>query len=719
MPRIDYKDFEVVITCIEAGKRYKAFAKCPLSGSSQHVPFDMADITLDGFLATAPAEQSMRHITTNADRQTKTLPLLFDRPFDKQKAKEFGDRLFRAVFKNSIRSHFDTSAAKSSELRLHLNLTDAPELAALPWEYLHNSEKDHFFAQFRGTPIVRYQSQSIPSKPLKVELPVRILVMTAIPKGYEELDVTHELEAIRKGIEGIGSSGLINVEMLSKGTVNALHEKLEEAKKEGRPFHILHFIGHGVFDPQKGEGALVLEDDSGEAKFTSGDEFGNGLQRFNDNLRLVVLNACEGARASISNSYSGFAQKVMQCAEIPAAIGMQFRISDKAAISFAEKFYKAIAEGMPLESALADARMHLYSNSNEEWATPILYLQSQDGYILEIQGGPSPPPDDLSEHFKLVGDAFDDGQLSIFLGLNVNLCGRELLPTWKPGKVLPAPVELCDYLRDQYGSPLVGAPLARLAQHLSIKDSRFTRKLPVEFHESFSVKDYLPPLYPPLAGIVALRQKLMEENNDPIGDDPIRRHFIIVTTNYDDCIERAFKVNKVDDYHVISYDLLGGQGGVFRHTLVRGKEVAPSVSIDNPNGYTGLRDKFPIILKLPGGVESRTLNFAVTEDHFFVLASRVMNLLPSDVVAKLNSSAHLYLGYSPRDWYFRALLFSLCKGRQPRGQSWAVVPDAKDENIDYWTACDVEVITAPLDNYAVKLRNALEGYARRKGGADE
>jgi CHAT domain-containing protein len=705
MPSIDYPDFRIVISCLERGKRYKAVASCILGGDSQEEQFNMTEVMPDAPPVADAPEQSRRHITVKANHKTEKLELLFDQPLDEQKAKDFGDRLFRAVFKNTIRSLFDTCWAKSRKLRLRFNLTSVPELAALPWEYLHNSDKDHFFAQFEDTPIVRYQGQLTEIAPLKIEPPLRILVMTAVPEGYEVLDDRKELESIKEGIQPIKSGGLVEIEMLPKATAEALLEKLQSAQKAGKPFHIFHYIGHGVFNPQTKEGALLLENENGEATPVGGDVIGAILHSFRDNLRLVVLNTCEGARASTSSSYSGFAQKVMQSAEIPAAIGMQFTISDEAAIIFAEKFYGAIAEGKPLESALSQARLQLFAHRNREWATPTLYLRAQDGYILVIQTPAAYPSagvkslPHLSEHFSKVRDAFNDGQLVIFLGLDVNLYGRQLIEDWKPGEVLPANLELCDYLRRTYNYPRTGAPLASLAQHLAIKELR--GKLDREFLKTFTAQANLPPLYPRLAQIVAVSLKRLQESNDPL-----RRQFLIVTTNYDDCFERAFSAQQdLKGYHVISYDLPGGK---FRHTCVQNGKAQDLGLITSPNEYRGLLKDFPVILKLPGEVESGAPNFAVTEDDFFALASQdLIAMLPSEVVGNLRASSQLYLGYSPHDWPFRALLYSIWQDRKPRYLSWAVVTDANDENIAYWENCGVKIIIAPLEDYVRNLQQHL------------
>jgi len=70
---------------------------------------------------------------------------------------------------------------------------------------------------------------------------------------------------------------------------------------------------------------------------------------------------------------------------IPAVVAMQFEITDSAAITFAEGFYKAAADGYPVDAALAESRKAVFREGNElEWGTPVLYLRSQDGRIFNF-----------------------------------------------------------------------------------------------------------------------------------------------------------------------------------------------------------------------------------------------------------------------------------------------------------------------------------------------
>ena len=64
-------------------------------------------------------------------------------------------------------------------------------------------------------------------------------------------------------------------------------------------------------------------------------------------LRLAVLNSCEGARATAADPFSGTAQSLVQQG-IPAVVAMQFEITDEAAITFALRALRGIADGLPV-----------------------------------------------------------------------------------------------------------------------------------------------------------------------------------------------------------------------------------------------------------------------------------------------------------------------------------------------------------------------------------
>src|SRR5262249_3418089 len=80
-------------------------------------------------------------------------------------------------------------------------------------------------------------------------------------------------------------------------------------------------------------------------------------------------------------------------------IGMQFEITDRAARLFASEFYTMIAEGKPVDAAVAEARLAIYADQNDvEWATPVLFLRVANGQLFDVEDArdlprtPPPPP---------------------------------------------------------------------------------------------------------------------------------------------------------------------------------------------------------------------------------------------------------------------------------------------------------------------------------------
>lgn len=302
---------------------------------------------------------------------------------DVEAAKRFGDQLFRCVFSGELLSQLRASVDHAHErghgLRLRLRLKNVPDLGELPWEFLYDSEQDHFLATSTLTPMVRYLDLPQSVSTLRVRAPLRILVVLAGPPNLARLDAEGEWQRLQKSLAPLETSGAIVLERLCDGTLASLRRRAR-----GESFHILHFVGHGGFDQVAGDGVLHFESTTGLSDPIPGQMLGNIL-RDHDTLRLAVLNACEGARQSNQNPFSGVAQSLCQ-QRLPAVIAMQFEISDDAAKTFAEEFYGAIADGLPVDAAVSESRKALYSGRfGQEWATPVLYMRSPSGALFDIQ----------------------------------------------------------------------------------------------------------------------------------------------------------------------------------------------------------------------------------------------------------------------------------------------------------------------------------------------
>lgn len=299
-------------------------------------------------------------------------------------AKEFGERLYNAIFQGQVRDclrrSLDITQQSGYGLRIRLRLIEAQGLTGVPWEYLYDVPYKRFFSHSQKTPIIRYIELPESVHPLTVQLPLNVLIMIANPRDYMQLSVEEEWRKIQESLTDLKQRGIITTTRLEKATLNALQRQLRH-----KNYHIFHFIGHGGFDQQMKEGMLLLEDDDGRLRKVAGSYLAT-LFHDHPTLQLAVLNACEGARTDPFDPFAGIAQTFVQQG-IPAVIAMQFEITDQSAITLAQEFYTALADGFPVDAALAEARKAIFADGNDvEWGIPVLYMRSPNGQIFDIVG---------------------------------------------------------------------------------------------------------------------------------------------------------------------------------------------------------------------------------------------------------------------------------------------------------------------------------------------
>ncbi len=174
-----YENFDLLIEAEHAGQYRARVTNCPVGDTPASVfslPFSPTELE-DLLLKLDPGRSGMRGI---ADPQT-------------QASINLGGGLFDAVFRNGVlvawsRSK-DAVRREDRGLRLRLRLTDAPFLAAMPWELLYDKSSKIFYAQSDRTPVVRYLDVTNPPRPLGVRGPLRILVIIASPHGLPSTTV--------------------------------------------------------------------------------------------------------------------------------------------------------------------------------------------------------------------------------------------------------------------------------------------------------------------------------------------------------------------------------------------------------------------------------------------------------------------------------------------------------------------------------------------------
>ncbi|MDI7277912.1 MAG: CHAT domain-containing protein, partial [Anaerolineae bacterium] len=117
----------------------------------------------------------------------------------------------------------------------------------------------------------------------------------------------------------------------------------------------------------------AFERAGGGADWRSAENLAAALFR-NPQVRLAVLSACRSGTVGGALVFSG-AGPALIGAGVPAVVAMQCEVPLYATVAFAEAFYAALAERLPLVQAVANARTHL---DDEMWYRPALYLRGRN-----------------------------------------------------------------------------------------------------------------------------------------------------------------------------------------------------------------------------------------------------------------------------------------------------------------------------------------------------
>ncbi|GAB4555656.1 MAG: hypothetical protein OHK0023_27130 [Anaerolineae bacterium] len=356
-----YLDFELNIEALSPDQLRVTLANSPVGSSSVDVPTPVTEADIKQVIGVLDGSQ---RVTRSEAART---------------ARAFGEKLFSGIFTGQIYAAYLASRAQAGNngLRIRLNLDKAGELDRLPWELLRDPNND-YLALSRATPIIRYPRLINVRPPLEISLPLRVLVLISSPKDQEPLNVEAEWQSLLDATETLRKRGLLEIDRVDDAQLVNLQRKL----REGTSYQVFHYIGHAAFDERSQQGMLAFEDPrSDKTQAVSGEALARELVEENS-IRLVVLNACHGARQNSLDPFSGIASSIV-ARGIPCVVAMQFAITDDASRIFSSEFYRTLSEGYPIEGAIAEARRAIASTlNNQEWATPVLVLRAANGILF-------------------------------------------------------------------------------------------------------------------------------------------------------------------------------------------------------------------------------------------------------------------------------------------------------------------------------------------------
>ena len=331
--------------------------------------------------------------------------------------KERGEELYTKVLAANARTQALWFSIRNdlADLRVEIS-TGVAEAASIPWELMRDPETDSPIS-LRVKSFVRVQSNPgigfVPVPPAP-DGRIRLLYIACRPSGSNDV----ELRAVaNRLVQDLGPDrARFDIKALRPPTFEQLQEELADAKEAGRPYHIVHFDGHGVYadltetklaswlanlsslmlgGKESGKHGYLLFEHASEDKMRPVDGQTLGQLLHDSGVPVLVLNACQSAMHEAGaapataegvhdevRAIGSLAQSVIDQG-IPAVLGMRYSVYVVTAAQYIGELYAALAKGRGFGQAATEGRKHLNLNPDrwvglqprplQDWFVPVAY----------------------------------------------------------------------------------------------------------------------------------------------------------------------------------------------------------------------------------------------------------------------------------------------------------------------------------------------------------
>ncbi len=334
---------------------------------------------------------------------------------------EVGTELFKAVFQanDDARKVWNRVEERLPETRIEI-ITGVTEAATIPWELLREPAADAVLA-LTAHSFVRAQPNTAraPQLPARKKGKIRILLVICRPQAEKDVPFRSVASQLLRGLNETNCEAY-DLDVLRPPTFEQLGKVLRQAHREGQPYQVVHFDGHGTYmeveesggvgallgrltsivlaGPREGKhGYLWFENpqlgDKGE--LVDGTSLGQLLAT--TGVSVLVLNACRSAHTEPAEKPSAdsttdlhsqvralgsLAQEVMD-AGVAGVVAMRYNLYVVTAAQLVAELYASLVRGATLGEAVTLARKNLADNPLREvvyaplplqdWTVPVVY----------------------------------------------------------------------------------------------------------------------------------------------------------------------------------------------------------------------------------------------------------------------------------------------------------------------------------------------------------
>jgi tetratricopeptide (TPR) repeat protein len=426
-------------------------------------------------------------------------------------SEDYGPTLTRTVLPGRL----GEVLGSAGPVRLRVVADGAPDLAGLRWERLLRSrtsgEAPIPMAVSPDTPLSRllFPDSNDRQRPPETAWPLRAVVAIASPAGLDRfglppLDPDLEWAELVRAVEPL--RGLVDL-MPVKPPVTL--DRVAQAL-ESNP-HILHFLGHGFFDPDTGRAALYLEKEPvpgqpgrGEARPVPQEEWTARWGGLAHRPHLVVLAACESAGRVNRGALVGVAPTLIRAGS-SAVVAMADRVGIDVAREFIFHFYRRLASHGFIDIAANEARSYLLDRGGWSWSIPTTFVERGAERIFAqppeaLEADPAAPGETLIliPEFKGSEEAFFEFELRERLQAEVDKASLGAVRVvWLKNTALgPGSEDEVRRLAARYGAALVvwgWYDRSGLRACFTVTESLFAYRDPAVFQETVSVRNDLGP----------------------------------------------------------------------------------------------------------------------------------------------------------------------------------------------------------------------------------